>query len=152
MRDGKRKAVMALKLLNFEVIAAGDSYNDTTMLAEADAGILFRPSEKVVRDFPQFPVTHTYDELRAAFSAAAARAARRRVSTSRSALLQRRQVAQQRRHRAFGIDAVVVAADAAVGIDQHEAVAVGDELAAVAAACPCERSATLSRKPSPISW
>ena len=71
IRDGKRKAVMALKLLNFEVIAAGDSYNDTTMLAEADAGILFRPPDNVVRDFPQFPVTHTYDELRAAFTAAA---------------------------------------------------------------------------------
>jgi phosphoserine/homoserine phosphotransferase len=70
LRDGKRKAVMAFKLLNFEVIAAGDSYNDTTMLAEADAGILFRPSEKVVKDFPQFPVTRTYDELHAAFTAA----------------------------------------------------------------------------------
>ena len=58
---------MALKLLNFEVIAAGDSYNDTTMLAEADHGILFRPPDNVVREFPQFPVTHTYDELRAAF-------------------------------------------------------------------------------------
>lgn len=65
--DGKRKAVMALKLLNFSVIAAGDSYNDTTMLAEADAGILFRPPDNVVRDFPQFPVTHTYAELTAAF-------------------------------------------------------------------------------------
>ena len=65
--DGKRKAVMALKLLNFRVVAAGDSYNDTTMLDEADAGILFRPPDNVVRDFPQFPVTHTYDELRAAF-------------------------------------------------------------------------------------
>ncbi len=73
IQDGKRKAVMALKLLNFEVIAAGDSYNDTTMLAEADAGILFRPSEKVVRDFPQFPVTRTYDELRAAFTTTAGR-------------------------------------------------------------------------------
>jgi phosphoserine/homoserine phosphotransferase len=71
LRDGKRKAVMALKLLNFTVIAAGDSYNDTTMLGEADAGILFRPSENVVRDFPQFPVTHTYEDLRAAFRAAA---------------------------------------------------------------------------------
>lgn len=69
--DGKRKAVMALKLLNFDVVAAGDSYNDTTMLAEADAGILFRPPDNVVRDFPQFPVTHTYDELRAAFVQAA---------------------------------------------------------------------------------
>lgn len=73
LKDGKRKAVMALKLLNFDVIAAGDSYNDTTMLAEADAGILFRPSDNVVRDFPQFPVTRTYDELRAAFIAAAQR-------------------------------------------------------------------------------
>ncbi len=71
LRDGKRKAVMALKLLNFEVIAAGDSYNDTTMLAEADAGILFQPPENVVRDFPHFPVTHTYDELRTAFERAA---------------------------------------------------------------------------------
>jgi phosphoserine / homoserine phosphotransferase len=67
VRDGKRKAVMALKLLNFEVAAAGDSYNDTTMLDEADTGILFRPSEAVVRDFPQFAVTQTYDELRKAF-------------------------------------------------------------------------------------
>jgi phosphoserine/homoserine phosphotransferase len=69
--DGKRKAVMALKLLNFDVIAAGDSYNDTTMLAEADQGILFRPPENVIRDFPQFPVTHTYDELRTEFERAA---------------------------------------------------------------------------------
>ncbi|OQY67518.1 MAG: phosphoserine phosphatase [Polyangiaceae bacterium UTPRO1] len=68
--DGKRKAVMALKLLNFRVVAAGDSYNDTTMLDEADSGILFRPPDNVVRDFPQFPVTRTYDELRAAFAAA----------------------------------------------------------------------------------
>ena len=75
IRDGKRKAVMALKLLNFTVVAAGDSYNDTTMLTEADAGILFRPPDNVVRDFPQFPATHTYDELRAAFEQAAQRLA-----------------------------------------------------------------------------
>ena len=72
IHDSKRKAIMAFKLLNFGVIAAGDSYNDTTMLAEADAGILFRPPENVARDFPQFPVTHTYDELRAAFTRAMA--------------------------------------------------------------------------------
>jgi phosphoserine/homoserine phosphotransferase len=72
IRDGKRKAIMALKLLNFAVVAAGDSYNDTTMLAEADAGILFRPPDNVVRDFPQFRVTYTYADLRAAFSMAAA--------------------------------------------------------------------------------
>jgi phosphoserine/homoserine phosphotransferase len=75
IRDGKRKAVMALKLLNFDVIAAGDSYNDTSMLAEADHGILFRPPDNVIRDFPQFPVTRTYDELRAAFLEAAGQAA-----------------------------------------------------------------------------
>jgi phosphoserine/homoserine phosphotransferase len=68
--DGKRKAVMALKLLEFRVAAAGDSYNDTSMLDEADRGILFCPPDNVVRDFPQFPVTRTYDELRAAFEAA----------------------------------------------------------------------------------
>ena len=68
--DGKRKAVMALKLLNFSVIAAGDSYNDTTMLTEADAGILFRPPDNVIDDFPQFPVTRTYEELRSAIVSA----------------------------------------------------------------------------------
>ena len=46
------------------VVAAGDSYNDTAMLAEAHRGILFHPPEKVVREFPQFPVTWNYDELR----------------------------------------------------------------------------------------
>ncbi len=71
--DGKRKAVMALKLLNLDVIAAGDSYNDTTMLAQADAGILFRPPDNVAREFPQFPVTRTYAELRAAIERASAR-------------------------------------------------------------------------------
>ena len=73
IQDGKRKAVMALKLLNFDVVAAGDSYNDTTMLAEADAGILFRPPDNVVRDFPQFPVARSYAELQAAIIAAAGR-------------------------------------------------------------------------------
>ena len=68
IRDGKRKAVMALQLLNFEVIAAGDSYNDTTMLAEANHGVLFRPPENVIRVFPRFAVTQTYAELRAAFA------------------------------------------------------------------------------------
>jgi len=65
--DGKRRAVEALRGLNFRVVAAGDSYNDTTMLAAADAGILFRPPANVVADFPQFPVTTTYAELQAAF-------------------------------------------------------------------------------------
>jgi phosphoserine/homoserine phosphotransferase len=70
--DGKRKAILALKLLNFDVIAAGDSYNDTTMLSAADAGILFRPSANVAREFPQFPVAQSYDELRRTFEHAAA--------------------------------------------------------------------------------
>jgi len=68
--DGKRRAVTALRALNFRVVAAGDSYNDTTMLAAADAGILLRPPQNVIDDFPQFPVTRTYDELRGAFVAA----------------------------------------------------------------------------------
>ena len=62
--DGKTKAVTALKGLNFQVIAAGDSYNDTGMLKIADAGILFRPPDNVIEEFPQFPVTHTYDEFK----------------------------------------------------------------------------------------
>lgn len=65
IRDGKREAVQALKALNFRIIAAGDSYNDTTMLAAADHGILFRPPQNVIDEFPQFPVTHEYDELKA---------------------------------------------------------------------------------------
>ena len=70
--DGKRRAVEALQSLAFRVIAAGDSYNDTAMLAAADGGVLFRPPDNVVREFPQFPVTKTYDELRAAFLTAVA--------------------------------------------------------------------------------
>ena len=66
-KDGKRQAVRAFHQLNFRVVAAGDSYNDTTMLSEADAGILFRPPENVVEEFPQFPVARDYDELRSEF-------------------------------------------------------------------------------------
>lgn len=72
-RDGKRRAVEALRSLEFRVIAAGDSYNDTTMLGEADAGILFRPPDNVAREFSQFPVTRSYDELRDAFVRASRR-------------------------------------------------------------------------------
>jgi phosphoserine/homoserine phosphotransferase len=70
--DPKRQAVLALRQLNFQTIATGDSYNDTTMLSEADAGILFRPPDNVIQEFPQFPVTTSYEELRAAFESAAA--------------------------------------------------------------------------------
>jgi len=65
IKDGKKCAVVALKQLNFRVIAMGDSYNDTTMLAAADVGILFRPPDNVAAEFPQYPVTRTYEELRA---------------------------------------------------------------------------------------
>ncbi len=65
--DGKRRAVEALRGIAYRVVAAGDSYNDTTMLSAADAGILFRPPPNVIADFPQFPVTTTYEELRTAF-------------------------------------------------------------------------------------
>ena len=67
LADHKRRTVAALRGLNFRTIAAGDSYNDTAMLAEADAGILFHPPENVIREFPQFPVALTYDELKDAF-------------------------------------------------------------------------------------
>jgi phosphoserine/homoserine phosphotransferase len=65
MPDQKREAVQRLKELRFSVVAAGDSYNDTAMLGEAHAGILFRPPEKVIKEFPQYPVTQTFADLRA---------------------------------------------------------------------------------------
>ena len=65
--DKKTKAVKALQGLNFQVISAGDSYNDTGMLQQADAGILFCPPEKVIQEFPQFPVTRNYNEFQMAF-------------------------------------------------------------------------------------
>jgi len=68
--DSKRQAVRAFRGLNYRVIAVGDSYNDVTMLAEADAGILFRPPENVVAEFPRFPVTRDYAELREALTKA----------------------------------------------------------------------------------
>ncbi|MCB1915727.1 MAG: bifunctional phosphoserine phosphatase/homoserine phosphotransferase ThrH [Rhodocyclaceae bacterium] len=64
MPDQKREAVRRFKELNFQVVAAGDSYNDTAMLGEAHGGILFRPPENVIREFPQYPVTRDYDALR----------------------------------------------------------------------------------------
>ncbi len=69
--DPKRNSVKALKELNFTVFAAGDSYNDTTMLEEADAGFLFRAPPNVVDEFPQYPLTTEYDELREKFDGAA---------------------------------------------------------------------------------
>lgn len=63
--DSKRRAVQAMKGLNFKVIAFGDSYNDISMLKEADHGILFRPPESVTEEFPQFPCAMNYGELQA---------------------------------------------------------------------------------------
>ena len=70
--DGKTKAVAALQSLNFQAVAAGDSYNDTGMLKQADAGIFFRPPESITKEFPQFPVTHKYEEMKQAFQQAKA--------------------------------------------------------------------------------
>ena len=68
--DQKRAAVKRFHQLNLRVIAAGDSYNDTAMLGEADAGILFRPPANVIAEFPHYPVVTDYDGLRAAFEQA----------------------------------------------------------------------------------
>jgi phosphoserine/homoserine phosphotransferase len=73
LKDHKRLAVTAFRSLNFKTIATGDSYNDTAMLAEADHGILFRAPDNVIREFPQFPVAHSYDALFDAFETAGRR-------------------------------------------------------------------------------
>ncbi|MBI1841113.1 MAG: bifunctional phosphoserine phosphatase/homoserine phosphotransferase ThrH [Verrucomicrobia bacterium] len=61
--DQKRKCVAAFKQLGYSVIAAGDSFNDTTMLAEADHGFLFHSPESIQRQFPQFPALERYEDL-----------------------------------------------------------------------------------------
>jgi phosphoserine/homoserine phosphotransferase len=66
--DSKRVAVRAFHGLGYSVVATGDSYNDTTMLSEADVGILFCPPDNVIAEFPQFPVASDYDQLRKEFS------------------------------------------------------------------------------------
>ena len=66
-KDPKRHAVLAFKSLNYRVIAAGDSYNDTSMLGTADAGFLFHAPDNVIKEFPQFPAVHTYHELQHLF-------------------------------------------------------------------------------------
>lgn len=69
----KFHAVNALKGLNYQVIAAGDSYNDTGMLGAADAGFFIHPPESIVAQFPQYPVNRSYAELKASIDGAAAR-------------------------------------------------------------------------------
>ena len=66
MADQKRQSVRALQLLNYRVLAAGDSYNDTTMLLQADHGYLFHAPENVKQAFPQFPAFEDYNALLAA--------------------------------------------------------------------------------------
>ena len=63
-KNGKAQAVRALQGLNFDVIAAGDSYNDIGMLKQADIGILFNPPKSVINEFPQFNVTKNYNEFK----------------------------------------------------------------------------------------
>ncbi len=70
--NAKRAAVQAFHQLNFKVAATGDSYNDTAMLSEADAGILFRPPANVIAEFGQFPVVTDFEQLKVAFAAALA--------------------------------------------------------------------------------
>ena len=73
-KDPKRQSVLAFKTLYYRVIAAGDSYNDTSMLGEADRGILFHAPQNVIREFPQFPAVHTFEDLKKAFIKASNRA------------------------------------------------------------------------------
>ncbi len=63
-KDGKRKTVQALHSLNYRVVAFGDSYNDISMLKEADASFLFRPPANVVKEFPEIQSTDDYKELK----------------------------------------------------------------------------------------
>ena len=63
----KRQAVVGFKSMYYRTIAAGDSYNDTTMLAEADAGILFHAPDNVIAEFPQFPAVQTFADLKSEF-------------------------------------------------------------------------------------
>ena len=63
MPDQKKHSVAALQSLNYHVIAAGDSFNDTAMLGQADHGFLFHAPENVIRQFPQFPAVNDYDDL-----------------------------------------------------------------------------------------
>ena len=71
LEDQKCRTVEALRAMNFNVIASGDSYNDTTMLAAANTGILLNPPQNVADEFPQYPVATNYTELRDAIQQAA---------------------------------------------------------------------------------
>ncbi len=66
-KDPKRESIKAFHALNYRCIAAGDSYNDTTMLSEAEAGILFHAPDNVIAEFPQFPAVHSFEDLKKEF-------------------------------------------------------------------------------------
>ena len=72
-KDPKRSSVKAFHSLNYRCIAAGDSYNDTTMLGEAEAGILFKAPQNVIEEFPQYPSVTTYEQLKQEFIKASIR-------------------------------------------------------------------------------
>jgi phosphoserine/homoserine phosphotransferase len=63
-QDGKKKVALALKSLNYRVIAVGDSYNDITMLQAADHAILYRPPDNVMQEYSKFPTAFNYEELK----------------------------------------------------------------------------------------
>lgn len=65
--DPKRQSIRSFQLLNYRCIAAGDSYNDTTMLKQAESGILFKSPKNVIEEFPQFPAVHEYEDLKKEF-------------------------------------------------------------------------------------
>ena len=68
-----KKTLIAFKSLYYRCIATGDSYNDTAMLEEAHAGILFHAPDNVIKAFPQYPAVHTYDDLKKEFIKASTR-------------------------------------------------------------------------------
>ena len=72
-KDPKRQSVLAFKSLYYRVIAAGDSYNDTTMLSEAHSGILCHAPDNVIAEFPQYPAVHTFEDLKQEFIKASSR-------------------------------------------------------------------------------
>ncbi|MDL1963073.1 MAG: bifunctional phosphoserine phosphatase/homoserine phosphotransferase ThrH [Deltaproteobacteria bacterium] len=64
LQDGKRQTILALRNLNYKTIAVGDSYNDISMLKEADAGIFFRPPDSIKDEFPELTLSYSYKELK----------------------------------------------------------------------------------------
>jgi phosphoserine/homoserine phosphotransferase len=68
--DGKRRSVEAFNSIGFDVVASGDSYNDLSMLKTATKGVLFRPPDSIIEEYPEFPAAYDHDELFALLSEA----------------------------------------------------------------------------------